>query len=70
MNKTKLKNFYKIITLKKFIFIVIFIVENSTFCKVCFTTKLINAKNRMLTTRKLFILIFVFIDICEKLSIS
>ena len=66
MNKIKLKNLYKIITLKK----LIFIVENFTFCKVCFTTKLINAKNRMLTTRKLFILILIFIDIYEKLSIS
>ena len=66
MNKIKLKNFHKIITLKKFIFIV----ENFTFCKVCFTTKLINAKNRILTTRKFFILILIFIDICEKLSVS
>ena len=51
--------------LKKFIFIV----ENFTFCKLCFTTKLINAKNQMLTTRKLFILTLIFIDICEKFSI-
>ena len=66
MSKIKLKNFHKIITLKKFIFIV----ENLTFCKVCFTTKLINARSRVLTTRKLFILILIFIDICEKLSAS
>ena len=66
MNKVKLKNFHKIITLKKFIFIV----ENFTFCKVCFITKLINAKNRMLTTRKFFILILIFIDICEEFSAS
>ena len=66
MNKVKLKNFHKIITLKK----LIFIVENFTFCKMCFTTKLINAKSRVLTTRKLFILILIFIDICEKFSVS
>ena len=66
MNKIKLKNFHKIITLKKFIFII----KNFTFYKMCFTTKLINAKSQMLTTRKFFILILIFIDICEKLSIS
>ena len=65
MNKIKLKIFYKIITLKKFIFIV----ENFTFCKMYFITKLINAKNRILTTRKLFILILIFIDIYKKLLI-
>ena len=66
MSKVKLKNFHKIITLKKFIFIV----EDFTFCRVCFTTKLINAKSRVLTTRKLFILALIFIDICEELSVS
>ena len=66
MNKIKLKNFHKIITLKKSIFIV----ENFTFCKVCFITKLTNAKSQVLTTRKLFILILIFIDIYEEFSIS
>ena len=41
INKIKLKNFHKIITLKK----LIFIVENFTFCKMYFITKLINAKS-------------------------
>ena len=66
MSKIKLKNFHKIITLKKSISIV----ENFTLCKVCFTTKLTNARSRMLATRKFFILTLIFIDICEKLSVS
>ena len=66
MNKVKLKNFHKIITLKKFIPIV----ENLTPCKVCFTTKLTNARSRVLATRKPFILVLISIDICEELSVS
>ena len=66
MRKTKLNNLHNVTTLKK----LIFIVENFVSCKVCCIIKLINFKNKRLAIRKSFILIFVFIDICEKLSIS
>ena len=66
MKKVKLNNLHNVITLKK----LIFIVENFVSCKVCCIIKFINFKNKRLAIRKSFILIFVFIDICEKLSIS
>ena len=66
MGKAKLKDFHKITTLKKFIPIV----EDLTPCRVCSTTKLINARSRVLATRKPFILALIFIDICEELPVS
>ena len=66
MGKAKLKNLHKITTLKK----PILIVEDPTLCRVCFTTKLTNARSRVLVTRKPFILVLIFIDICGELSPS
>ena len=66
LKSTKLQNLHKITTLKTFVFII----ERNNSCEICAFIKMINKRNYQLIERKFYILILMFIDICDSFFFS
>ena len=66
LKSTNLRNLHKITILKTFVFII----ERNNSCKIYAFIKMINKRNHQLIERKFHILILMFIDICDFLSLS
>ena len=61
LKSIKLRNLYKITTLKT----LVFIIERNNSCEICAYIKIINKRNHQLIERKFYILTLMFIDICD-----